>query len=600
MSRRRHQAPARPEPAIEDSGAQGVLETFLALSPDDAAGWLHLVEAARHEGTARGKALANLYARHLQTRNQVPLDSTEDLPPHIVGRVSLASTDASVVHSFDLDNLSGFREAIDVLASDGPLGGAATGPFLRFLDDQSDMAYLRRVVLVRNPSRVENLLRAAIAQGPSGGPARLLLLDLLESRGRWKDATTEAQKAVDAASPPDDLAKALLDLLELLSAQGFHEEALMTLSGPVAEKLSPTMERGLGILRASFGARALRSAEDAAYVSNRLAEIVGFVSAQADTTMSGALEEAMETYARLPEWTKLEERGLDDQPMEETLSFGLYFAFAHRSDEWPDPPAETIYRHQSQAWGFVRPIDQALHRLRHGRFQVVRSTGPGGTRRMLTVRDLLIQEELKVSFVPPTARGDELDKPGTTFRGLLVPWEGLWFVRGALEIQEDSSGPLGPRLWFVDMIHPEEGFWAAYVIEGDFGLAASAEAEHYAAPGPVTRALAQALRTTGHLPDLLVSPEGFPYVDPSGRTATSWREAPVLPMSSVIPAPTSPALLTWPHPVSLLKPWVETFGVRHVTDTQAVAKATQKFREVVTRGVARRKARRVGTVDPHG
>ncbi len=580
--------PPRAEAPATPDFAAPLLSKLWGLDSDEIATWLKLVAAAKAEKTPLGRRLADEFANHLRSHNMVPLDSTEDLPPHVVGHVSLSGTKASVVHSFDLDNLSGFRGAMEALASEEPLKDGVPEPFLRFLNEQSDLAYLRRVVLARNPARAEELLRASAAHDSPAGPAHHLLLDLLESQGRWKEATEEAWRCRKVASPPDDLAKAILDLLEVLSAQGRHEEVLRELSGPAAAKLFPTTEGGLSFLRASFEARALRSTEEATHVSCGLAELVSFVKGRSDSFLPGAREEAMETYARLPEWIELQQRGLDVLPMEETLSFGLYFAFAHRSDESPDPPAEVLYRHRARPYGFVRPIDQAIHQSRHGRFQVVRSTGSGGNRRMLVVRDVLSLEELKVSFIPSAGADDELDKPETILRGHLVPWEGLWFVRGALEIQDDSTGPHGPRLWFVDMIWPKDGLWVAYVIDGERGLAASAEVEHYPSPGAVTRALSRALHTVGHLPDLLVSPEEFPYVDPTGRTASSWREATVSPMDRTCSSPTGSSFPSWPHPVSLLKPWIEVFGVRHVTDRTAVERATREFRNVVQRDLERK------------
>jgi tetratricopeptide (TPR) repeat protein len=587
MSRPRGSPAVRSGTPAPLKGTAPILSKLWGLEPDETPGWLKLAAAARAEKTPLGRRLANEFANHLRSRDMVPLDSTEDLPPHVVGHVALSGTKVSLVHSFDLDNLSGFPGAMEVLASDGPLRDGAPEPFLRFLNEQSDMAYLRRVVLTRNPARAEELLRASAARGSAAGPARHLLLDLLESQGRWKEATEEARRGSEMASPPGDPAHALLDLLEVLAAQGRHEEALRELSGPTAAELCTAMGRSPSILRASFRARALGSPADATHVSYGLAELVGLVKGQADSFMPGVREEAMETYARLPEWTELQQRGLDDLPMEETLTFGLYFAFAHRSAEWPDPPAEALYRHRSLTYGLVRPIDQAIHQSRHGRFQIARSTGSRGQRRMLLARDVLSQQELKVSFVPSAGVDDELDKPGTVFRSHLVPWQGLWFVRGALEIQDDLSGPHGPRLWFVDMIHPKEEVWVAYVIEGEHGLVASAEVEPYPSPGAVTRALAMALRTLGHLPDLLVSPPEFPFVDPTGRTASSWREAPISPMDQTFASAAGPTWPSWPRPVSLLKPWIETFGVRHVTGRAAVESATREFRDVVWRDLDR-------------
>jgi len=564
-----------------------VLEKLWDIPPEEAAAWLLITAAAKAEGSIKGRTLANRFANHLKSRGMLPLDSTEDLPPHIIGRVSLASTEASVIHSFDLDNLSGFPDAMKALASDGPSDGGVPTGFLVFLDRQPDLAYLRRVTLARNPTRAEALLRSAIAHHSRPGPAHYLLLDLLESQSRWKEATEEARRFVDRSSEASEIEVGLINLAEILCARGLPEQAASILSAPPSWTPTPGYIESLPAMTEVFAARGLRTPGDADLLTSDLMGFLRFVREQANELLPGALEEALKTYRHLPEWTAVEKAGVEDRPMEETLSFDLYLTLAHRSAEWPDPLAEVLYRHHSKTYALGRQIDEAIHRSRCGRFEVVQASGADDQRRLITLRDLLTHEELRISFAPSSGPEDLLDRAGTVFRAHLVPWGGLWFVRGPVEIPDDTRAPEGPRLWWVDMLHIKEEFWAAYVIEGTMGLAASAVAEHYAAPGPVTRALAMAFRTTGHLPDLLVSPEGFPYVDPSGRTATSWREPAALPMGAVLAPPGSVPAQSWPHPVSLLKPWVETFGIRHVTDALSVEKATREFRDVVRRDLAR-------------
>jgi len=153
----RRNAPASPRessPAPE----RRVLERLLGLSSDEAEVWEYLVEAAKREGTMAGRAMTQRFVNRLKARSLVPLDAEEDLPPHVVGRVSLTGTEASVVHSFDLDNLSQFPLAMEALVEPKPTE-IQIEAFRGFLEKQTDGAYLRRVVLGRTRPRAEMLLR---------------------------------------------------------------------------------------------------------------------------------------------------------------------------------------------------------------------------------------------------------------------------------------------------------------------------------------------------------------------------------------------------------------------------------------------------------
>ena len=430
--------------------------------------------------------------------------------------------------------------------------------------------------------------------------AHHLLLDLFESEGRWEEAEGEADRSAALPLAPQAAGAARLDLAEVLSAQGRWEEAVAALEPPLVPSTESPIGRGLAHFRAAHQARVLRTIEDVSHWTEDLVDYLGMTTAGAERLMPGALDEAIETYGRLPEWTEAMRAGVEDSPLETTLSFHLYFAFAHRSAEWPDPPAEALGRGSSAPYALARLVDQAIHGSRHGQFQVVEIRGTGQVRRFLRARDILSREELKISFAPSTAPDDPLDRVGAVFRAHLVPWGDLWFCRGPVEILprpvDAPLGPVGPRVWFAAVANPQEEFWASYVIEGSLGLVSGVESEHYVAPGPVRRALEMAHRTNRRLPDLLVTTDGFPFVDPSGRTATSWREPAVAPFAEVLSSPdpsarTADGGASVPHAVSLLKPWVETFGVRHVTDPDAVARASREFQGVIERSPSEVRAR---------
>jgi hypothetical protein len=585
MGRNSEASPRGSSPTPE----RRVLESLLGLSSDEAEVWQSLVEAAKREGTMVGRAMANRFANRLKARSLVPLDAEEDLPPHVVGRVSLTGTEASVIHSFDLDNLSQFPRAMEALVQPEPTE-IQIESFREFLEKQTDEAYLRRVVLGRTRLRAETLLREALRQRPALEEAHHLLLDLFESEGRWEEAEGEARRYASLPLAPQAAATARLDLAEVLSAQDRWEEAVAALDPPLGLPTYGPIGEGLGHFRAAHQARALRTIEDVSHWTEDLVDFLGMTTAEAGRLMPGALDEAIETYGALPEWIEVMRAGLEDSPLETTLSFHLYFAFAHRSAEWPDPPAEALGRGSSVPYALARLVDLAIHGSRHGQFQVVETLGTGPGRRLLRAQDVLSREELEISFAPSTAPDDPLDRVGALFRAHLVPWGNLWFCRGPVEILpgpvDAPLGPIGPRLWFAAVANPQEEFWASYVIEGSLGLVSGIEAEHYEAPGPVRRALEMAYRTNRRLPDLLVTADGFPFVDPSGRTATSWREPVVTPFAEAL-SPADPSArkadggAPLPHAVSLLKPWVETFGIRHVTDPQAVARVTREFQAVI-------------------
>jgi hypothetical protein len=340
---------------------------------------------------------------------------------------------------------------------------------------------------------------------------------------------------------------------------------------------------------------------DSEFVSNELAQFLFSLEEESLQLMPGVKDDALREYKHLPEWELVTEAGADDRPLEDSLSFGLYFAFAHTSPDFPDYPGEILSAMTRMPYSLDRLVDRAIHQSLSGRFMVVSAQGNGRERRLIRARDLLSRNTLTVSFAPAegSPNDDLLNKPGTVFRAHLVPWGDLWFVRGPLTYLPDGVEPSAQgddlRLWFANVVKAEEEAWAALVLDGDTGMIPGIEASPYAAPGALVRALQMAHRVTRHLPDLLITPDGFPFVDRSGRTISSWRERRVMTMAQVIamsktkvgrdheePHPT-------PQAVSLLKPWVEVFGVRHVTDAKAVTEITGDFSSVVKSGFPKTK-----------
>jgi hypothetical protein len=552
------------------------------------------VAASREEGTKTGGAVTRRFVHALKSRTLLPLDATEDLPPHLVGQVALDGTRASVVHSFDLDNLRQFPFALEALVEGPDPTDAQVEASREFLEDQRDGAYLRRAVMGGNRARVEQVLRGALRRDPYSEGAHHLLLEFLESEARWEESTEEAERYASLGWEPSATGSALLDLAEVLSVQGRSEEAVAALDRPRPPQADGGLWPWLGAFRSVHEARALRTVDDVVHATAHLADYLAMVAAEAEKFMPGAFDEAVEAYRALPEWTERPRGDGEESTPEDTNSFHLYFAFAHRSNEWPDPPSEALSRGLFACYGLDRLVDRAIHGSRSGEFQVseVRASGPG--RRLLRVRDVLTREELAVSLSGARSPGDPLDTVGTVFRAHLVPWGDLWFCRGPVEVASGTenapAAPAGPRLWFAAVTNPRKEVWTSFVIEGALGLVAGIEAENYVAPGPVTRALESSYRSQRGLPDLLVTDDGYPFVDPSGRTATSWREPAVRRLEDAFRAPGPPRTGIahgggpFPHPVSLLKPWVETFGVRHVTDPRVVARATREFRTVLSRG----------------
>ena len=571
---------------FSDPPEVSVMTTLLGLPAEDAHMWALLMKAAELEGTKQGKAIANHLYRTMTASSLVPLDGRVDLPPHVIGRVSLKGNQVSMIHSFDLENLRQFPGAFALMLSRRDPDLPSLLNFLVLLERQTDWTYLRRILATRAPDRVEYLLRMALERQPDHGPTHHLLMEMLESQGRLEESMEEGRRFTEMSSTPGDVEAGILDLAEVLTLQNRHDQAIAEIEASKRRRVTPEFLNAAKDLRDTQEARVLRSPADASVITDDLMEFLIVLADEAETFLPGANQDALKEYASLPEWTMVEKAGLDDRPMKDTLSFLLYFAFAHSSPSFPDYPADFISAADYHVYASARLVDLAIHRSRFGQFEFMGARGEGKERRLMEVRDVLTREVLKVSFAPSNREpAYPLAKAGSLFRALLVPWGDLWFVRGPLTSPIDGSTrqSTGPHLWYADLVATGGGAWTAYVMDGDSTMIVGTAVSAFCAPGAVVRALQMAYRITSSLPDLLVTPEGFPFVDESGRTSSSWRERPVIPLdqamngSSVDRAGGRP-LQPWLQPVSLLKPWVETFGIRHVSDTEEVKSTTIEFR----------------------
>ena len=213
---------------------------LLGLPVEEARMWALLMQAARLEGTKQGKVIADHLYRTMTASSLVPLDGKVDLPPHVIGRVSLKGTQASMIHSFDLDNLRQFPGAFALMESGRDPDLPSLLDFLVLLERQTDWTYLRRILATRAPDRVEFLLRKALQRQPDHGPTHHLLMEMQESQGRLEESVEEGRRFTEMSSSPGDVESGILDLAEVLTLQNRHDQAIAEIEASRRRRVTPS------------------------------------------------------------------------------------------------------------------------------------------------------------------------------------------------------------------------------------------------------------------------------------------------------------------------------------------------------------------------
>ena len=574
------------EPASREAPSdQTVLETLYHMAPQEAEVWARFAKLAREGGNHPSKAQQDAMVRYLRRKSLVPLDGTVDLPPHVVGRVSERGSDGSVIHNFDLENLVEFPEIFPCLLSGAPSDARSVKIFHAFVDGSLDDRYPRRFI-VSHPDlgrKTADLLHQLLQQDPECTNTHLLLLEWYHSQGMWPAATDEARRFRAATVASYELAS--LDLSAVLSMQGRTEEALKALEPERDRAYSTDFTKRVPYFRDFFRATAIQSVEDAAVLFENLYDFFHTLLRWMQESMPGAFEEAVEQYGDLvgSAFPTGSTKEIMSDP--KSLSALLYISFAFRSKTWPDTPAEVFAHFASGTYSVMQTIDRAIHETRRGLFRLTRQVGESEARVLAHVEDLLTGDILKAYLLGPSQAPALAE--GAVFRAQLVPWEGLWVPRSPVELvpgPEPGESPLAPfRVWFADTHSPQKDAWVCLVEDADSRLLTTADAAAYLNAGIVVDTLAKTHKERGYLPDILITRAGFPFTDPTGRTSASWRVPRVAESLQGFQSP-PPNLRS----VSLLQPWVETWGVRHLADTKAIdevmAPLWSKLSEFIERG----------------
>lgn len=571
MVKDRISASSAPKDSTRD---QKVLEEVFRMSAVEAESWVLFLRLTRQGKGNPSSSQQDQLVRDLRRRSMVPLEGVEDLPPHVVGRVTEEGKLASIVHSFDLENLVEFPEIFSGLLPSLPVDNAFLRKLHAFVDTGFDYRYLRRLIL-HEPElarKVVDLLRQVVELDSCCANASHLLLDWYQSQGQWTEAAEEARRFRN--STVFSYEAATLDLAEVLSLHGKTDEAVRALDPVGRLGYSNDFAERIPYLQAYYRAREVQTLEDAALLEDNLEDFFATLVEWMKEYMPGLLEDAIEQYAALPGVVLPTPKGTWASNDPFSLFALLYLSFAFRSKEWPDPPAEMFACAGDSTYAVSHGVDESIHRSRRGLFRVTRRLGETDDRALVQVHDFFTGEILKVLL--PYAKGAERAADGSSFRAQLVPWQGVWIPRGTPELLDTSKsqGVVPVRTWFADIFSPLKGAWVPLVTDASTGLVMAGDPSPYLAGGPLVRALGKAHQSWGFLPEVLITREGFPFTDPTGRTAGSWQEPRVA--SSIEQLRSPPQGL---RTVSLLKPWVETWGIRHISNGEALDREMASRRE---------------------
>jgi hypothetical protein len=518
--------------------------------------WLSLTEPAGRDARPRGTKQLDRVAREAERRGLLPLGADEEgLPPHVVALVDVGHPERSrCINSYDLDNLVTHPDLWRFLASEDEPGHPEVSEAARFLAEKPVPPAMDRLLSTTRPARAEQLLRRVVETRVDEWDALLLLLGMLDRAGRLDDAVAVLDRP-EMRGWTDQVAHDR-ERAGLLSLSGKPAEGAALLRAAVASGPVPGGRAALETETRLFEAMAVGGPLGAAGVSDHLAGFLAWVREDAGRWAPAAESRALEEYCSHHEGKLAREAyvGAPGTAFAESLGFLLYFAFAYRPPGSAETPAERAV-HEIEGSHFLRKcVNDAVRGPRRGAFEITDTPEREGDSALIQARDTTTRERLDIGFTAGSAKGRgfvDAMVPGTVLRALLVPWAGVWFIRGTAGAtppdDEDVREFESPRVLVADgrmtRMSGGEG-WVTAVFEPGSGFVRGVSAEAYPAPAHVFASLRMACGRVGE-PDVVMTRGGFPFWD--GREG------------------------------SLLKRWTWAFGVRHVVDDKRVNAVSSDF-----------------------